>query len=178
MLWKTEDWWAVWSGIVLSAIVVFLTGGTLGPLAVSPAARMDRSVGSPRTSPNSGSGIVLLFVVFGAVFTASTAAMGFQPRQYLPGFAVLFAVSVLILVVSQSRFFHTYSLEAPLVALLLGLIVGNAARLPHWLDASLRTEYYIKTGIVLLGATLPLTLIFTAGPIAFCRRPWCRWGPG
>ena len=59
------------------------------------------------------------------------------------------------------------SLEAPLVALLLGLVIGNLAPIPSWLDASLRTEYYIKTGIVLLGATLPLTLIFSAGPIAF-----------
>jgi uncharacterized integral membrane protein (TIGR00698 family) len=72
-------------------------------------------------------------------------------------------------VVSQSRFFHTYSLEAPLVALILGLVVGNAVPLPGWLDASLRTEYYIKTGIVLLGATLPLTAIVTAGPVAFLQ---------
>jgi uncharacterized integral membrane protein (TIGR00698 family) len=84
----------------------------------------------------------------------------------------------LILVVSQSEFFHTYSLEAPLVALILGLLVGNFAKLPEWLDASLRTEFYIKTGIVLLGATLPLTLIITAGPIAFLQATivsLCTW---
>jgi len=179
-LWTTEDWWAVWLGlgIVLVAIAFFLTGGTLGPLAVNPPRDWTRLPRVIAHFAEQWGWYVLLFAVFGAVFTASTAAMGFKPRQYLPGFAVLFAASVLILAVSQSRFFHTYSLEAPLVALLLGLIVGNAARLPRWLDASLRTEYYIKTGIVLLGATLPLTAIVTAGPIAFLQATIvsvCTW---
>jgi uncharacterized membrane protein YadS len=40
---------------------------------------------------------------------------------------------------------------------------------PQWFETSLRTEYYIKTGIVLLGATLPLTLIAEAGPVAFLQ---------
>jgi uncharacterized integral membrane protein (TIGR00698 family) len=179
-LWKTEDWWAVWLGlgIVLVAIAFFLAGGTLGPLAVNPPRDWTDLTRVVTHFARQWGWYVLLFVVFGTVFTASTAAMGFRPRQYLPGFAMLFAVSVLILVVSQSRFFHTYSLEAPLLALLLGLVVGNAARLPAWLDASLRTEYYIKTGIVLLGATLPLTAIVTAGPIAFLQATIvsvCTW---
>jgi uncharacterized membrane protein YadS len=60
----------------------------------------------------------------------------------------------------------------------LGLVVGNVGKLPGWLDSSLRTEYYIKTGIVLLGATLPLTAIVTAGPIAFLQATIvsvCTW---
>jgi len=179
-LWKTEDWWAVWLGlgIVLCAIVVFLTGGTLSPLAVSPP----RDWTAPaRVAAHFGEQwlwYVLLFALFAVVFTVSTSVMGFRPRQYLPGFVLIFAASLLIMVVSQSRFFHTYSLEAPLVALLLGLIVGNTLRLPGWLDSALRTEYYIKTGIVLLGATLPLTAIVTAGPIAFLQATIvsvCTW---
>jgi len=180
VLWKTEDWWAVWLGlgIVLCTIAVFLSGGTLGPLAVSPPRDWTDLGRVADHFAGQWTWYVLLFVAFGAVFTASTAAMGFRPRQYLPGFAALYGTSVLILVVSQSRFFHTYSLEAPLVALLLGLVVGNAVRLPRWLDSSLRTEYYIKTGIVLLGATLPLTAIVTAGPIAFLQATIvsvCTW---
>ena len=41
--------------------------------------------------------------------------------------------------------------------------------LPKWLDSAFRVEYYIKTGIVLLGATFPITLIVTAGPIALLQ---------
>jgi len=64
---------------------------------------------------------------------------------------------------------HHYNLEAPLLALLIGLIIGNAVRMPKWMDAGFRVEYYIKTGIVLLGATLPFMLIVYAGPVAFAQ---------
>jgi uncharacterized integral membrane protein (TIGR00698 family) len=169
--WQKEDWWAVWLGlgIVVVAIVFFLSGSTLGPLAVNPP--RDWTVFSRVTGhfAQAWPWYLLLFVVFGGVFTLSTSVMGFPARQFAAGFTLIFVTSVLILVVSQSRFFHTYSLEAPLVALLLGLLVGNFARMPAWLEPSLRTEYYIKTGIVLLGATLPLTAIVTAGPVAFLQ---------
>ncbi len=41
--------------------------------------------------------------------------------------------------------------------------------MPRWLDAGFRVEFYIKTGIVLLGATLPFTLIVWAGPAAILQ---------
>ncbi len=170
-LWKKEDWWAVWLGLgtVLCAIAFFLSGSTLRPIAVSPP--QDWTAVSTVLShfAHSWGWYVLLFVVLSLLFTVSTSVMGHAARRFVPGFTIIFVASVAILVVSQSRFFHTYSLEAPLVALLLGLVVGNLFRLPGWLDDSLRTEYYIKTGIVLLGATLPLTAIVTAGPVAFLQ---------
>lgn len=60
-------------------------------------------------------------------------------------------------------------MEAPLVALALGLILGNLIRIPVWFDTALRTELYVKVGIVLMGATLPFTLIMKAGPVAFLQ---------
>jgi uncharacterized membrane protein YadS len=60
-------------------------------------------------------------------------------------------------------------LEPPLVALGLGLLISNTVGVPRWLDPGLRVEFYIKTGIVLLGASLPLTLIAWAGPVAIVQ---------
>jgi hypothetical protein len=62
-----------------------------------------------------------------------------------------------------------YNLEPPLVALVLGLIISNVIGLPRWLDAGFRVEFYIKLGIVLLGAGLPFTLIIWAGPAAILQ---------
>ncbi|MCG6954367.1 MAG: YeiH family protein [Gemmatimonadetes bacterium] len=179
-LWKKEDWWAVWLGLGIIGVAIgfFYGGSTVGPLAVSPPQDWTALTRVWAHFAASWTWYVALFLVFALVFTVSTAVMGHKVAHYLPGFALIYVVSVLILVVSQSRFFHTYSLEAPLVALILGLLVGNLAPMPGWLDASLRTEYYIKTGIVLLGATLPLTAIVTAGPVAFLQATivsLCTW---
>jgi uncharacterized membrane protein YadS len=62
-----------------------------------------------------------------------------------------------------------FNLEAPLVALILGLIIANVFRLPAWMDSAFRVEYFIKTGIVLLGATFPIALVLTAGPVAIVQ---------
>jgi uncharacterized membrane protein YadS len=52
------------------------------------------------------------------------------------------------------------------VALVAGLLISNSVNLPAWFLAGLRVEFYIKVGIVLLGATLPFTLLVWAGPVA------------
>src|SRR5690606_27981006 len=64
---------------------------------------------------------------------------------------------------------HEYQLEPPLVALLAGMVISNVIGLPRWMDSAFRVEYYVKLGIVLLGATLPFTLILCAGPIAILQ---------
>ena len=78
-------------------------------------------------------------------------------------------LSVAIFALGQWDKANTYNLEPPLVALVLGLVISNIVGLPRWLDAGFRVEFYIKTGIVLLGATLPFTLIVWAGPMAILQ---------
>src|SRR6201985_3633569 len=62
-----------------------------------------------------------------------------------------------------------YNLEAALGGFVVGLIISNLTGLPRWLDAGFRVEFYIKLGIVLLGATLPFMLIIWAGPVAILQ---------
>ncbi|MBV8401589.1 MAG: putative sulfate exporter family transporter, partial [Acetobacteraceae bacterium] len=84
-------------------------------------------------------------------------------------FVFLYVLSLLIFALGQWKEADHYNLEPPLVALLLGLLLSNTNLLPRWMDAGFRVEYYIKTGIVLLGATLPFTLIVWAGPVAILQ---------
>jgi uncharacterized membrane protein YadS len=169
-LWKTEDWWAVWLGlgIVLAALVAFWAGGSIKGWAVTPGKWSEPAAVWHDLARHAG-GYLTIFLVFGAVFTFSMAVMGARIRQFVPGFVVLFAGSLVIFYLSGWSVAEELNVEAPLMALIVGLVVSNLTRVPAWLRSSLRTEYYIKTGIVLLGATLPLTLIFSAGPIAFLQ---------
>ncbi|MCG6920133.1 MAG: YeiH family protein [Acidobacteria bacterium] len=169
-LWKTEDWWAVWLGfgVVLLALGVFLTGGSIKGWAVTPGT-WDSLAGLTADFAGHLTGYLAVFLVFGVAFTVSIAVMGRRVAEFIPGFVILFLGSLALMYLSSWTVAKHYDLGAPLLALVIGLIVGNIVKMPEWFKTALRTEYYIKTGIVLLGATLPLTLIASAGPIAFLQ---------
>ena len=166
----TEDWWAVYLGlgIVLVALIFFFAGGTLLPLAVAPPTWESFNTVIEHFKSNIG-WYALQLLVWLVIFTISTAIMGFKVKQYIPGFIIVYLVSSAILVFGKWKVANDHNLEPPIVALIVGLIIGNLFKLPKWFETSLRTEYYIKTGIVLLGATLPFILIVYAGPIAFVQ---------
>lgn len=169
-LWKTEDWWSVWMGLglVLTSLVAFWTGGSIKGWAVIPGKWATPAAALADLGQHwKGYGAVLL--LFGVLFTLSVAIMGRSVKTYVPGFLILFLGSLLIFYAAGWKVMEDFNVEAPLLALIVGLIVGNLFKMPAWFRESLLTEYYIKTGIVLLGATLPLTLIFSAGPVAFLQ---------
>jgi uncharacterized membrane protein YadS len=169
-LWLKEDWWAIWLGlgIVCVAYLLFANGSSLSWLAVTPARW---STFDQLTAHFAGNydRYLAQFAVWLAVFTAATAVLGLKPADFVPSFAFVYVVSVAIFVLGQWDRASYYNLEPPLVALALGLVISNLVGLPRWLDAGFRVEFYIKTGIVLLGATLPFTLIVWAGPIAILQ---------
>jgi uncharacterized membrane protein YadS len=178
-LWKTEDYWAVWLGlgIVLLALGSYWGGGTIRGWAVTPGSWSTVSELGADLAKHWG-GYLVIFLLFGIVFTVSMAIMGRSVGEFVRGFVWLFLGSLAVFYLAGWSVMKKADLGAPLLALVIGLIVGNLVRLPDWFSTSLRTEYYIKTGIVLLGATLPLTLIFTAGPIAFIQATIvsvCTW---
>ena len=165
-----EDWWAIWIGlgIVLVGAMLYGQGSSLRWLAVIPAKWSNSAQLSADLSAN-WLRYVALFVAFLALFSVAIIGLGQRAASFVPAFLLVFIVSTVIFVIGQWDQAATYNLEPPLVALLLGLVVSNVFGLPRWLDAGFRVELYVKTGIVLLGATLPLSLIIWAGPIAILQ---------
>jgi uncharacterized membrane protein YadS len=163
----TEDWWAVWIGlgIIVAAYLLFVWGTSIKWLAVAPAkwSQIDQAAsGLAQHLLN----YIALFLLFAVLFGVAVAALGQRIARFLPGFLLLFVLSTLIFVAGAWTRSSTYNLEPPLIALAFGLLVSNVARVPPWLLPALRVEFYIKVGIVLLGATLPFTLLVWAGPVA------------
>ena len=100
-------------GIVAVALIAFFTGGTITPIAVKPPTWESFGTVLQHFGQQWYLYIVLL-IVFLAIFTISTRIMGFKTREYMPGFVILFIVSVLILVASSWKYAHDYNIEAPL----------------------------------------------------------------
>jgi uncharacterized integral membrane protein (TIGR00698 family) len=169
-LWLKEDWWAIWLGlgIVVIAYAAFASGSSVRWLAVTPAKWSTFSQLGADFAANSLR-YIAQFIVWLAVFTAALTALGYKAREFVPSFVLLYVLSVVVFAIGQWDQANTYNLEPPLIALLAGLLLSNVVGLPRWLDAGFRVEFYIKTGIVLLGATLPFTLIIWAGPVAILQ---------
>ena len=169
-LWRKEDWWAIWLGlgVVILAYLLFANGSSIKWLAVVPAKWSSLSQLGADIATNIGryfAQLIFWLVVFGFALTV----LGHRMRAFVPAFVFLYLLSALIFVIGQWDRANYYDLEPPLVALMLGLIISNLLGLPRSLDVGFRVEFYIKTGIVLLGATLPFTLIIWAGPIAILQ---------
>lgn len=162
-----EDWWSVWVGLLLVVVAwaLFASGSSIKWLAVAPAKWSSLAQASADIA-NHLPNYAALFVVFAVLFGIALAVLKQRLAHFLPAFLILFVVSLLIFETAAWTQASHYNLEAPLVALLLGLLVSNVLRLPVWFLAGLRVEFFIKVGIVLLGATLPFTLLVWAGPVA------------
>jgi uncharacterized integral membrane protein (TIGR00698 family) len=169
-LWLKEDWWAVWIGlgIVVVAYALFANGESLKWIAVTPAKWSSVDQLAAHFSANI-TRYLAQFALWLVILTGATAVLGHSPRRFVPAFVFLYVLSVLIFALGQWDQANKYNLEPPLVALVLGLAISNLTGLPRWLDTGFRVEFYIKIGIILLGATLPFTLILWAGPVAILQ---------
>ena len=168
--WAKEDWWAVWLGlfIVILAYVFYLTGSSISWIAVSPTKWSTLSQLAQQFSKN-GTRYLALLGAFLILFSIVVSFIGQKPKAFIPAFIFVFILSTIIYVAGNWDQASKYNIEPPLVALVLGLFISNVIGLPRWLDAGFRVEFYIKLGIVLLGATLPFTLIIWAGPVAILQ---------
>jgi uncharacterized membrane protein YadS len=167
---RNEDWLSILIGLSLiaAAAVVFAAGGSIKWLAVAPQKWSRLSEAGGQLAAGAGR-YASLFLVWAALFGAGAAGLGSSVRRFLPAFLVIFITTGLVYFLGLWDQAAHYNLEPPLVALGLGLLISNAAGVPRWMEAALRVELYIKTGIVLLGASLPVTLLAWAGPVAMLQ---------
>jgi uncharacterized integral membrane protein (TIGR00698 family) len=169
-LWLKEDWWAIWIGlgIVLVAYALFVNGESLKWLAVTPAKWSSFDQLWAHFAAN-GVRYLAQFALWLVILAGSARILGHRIGAFVPAFVFLYALSLVIFSLGQWDQANKYNLEPPLVALLAGMLISNFAGLPRSFEAGFRVEYYVKIGIVLLGATLPFTLIVWAGPVAILQ---------
>lgn len=168
--WRKEDWWAIMIGlaVVLAGTASFLNGGSLRWLAVVPPKWKNWSEVTADLAAN-WIRYAALFGLWLTAFATALRAMGFRVRQFAPAFALLYLAAYAIFVIGQWENAGRYNLEPPLVALFAGLLIANSVGVSPLLTPGFRGELYVKTGIVLLGATVPLSLIMLAGPVAILQ---------
>ncbi|MFO7878076.1 MAG: putative sulfate exporter family transporter, partial [Desulfovermiculus sp.] len=101
--------------------------------------------------------LVMLFFSIGAKF------MGLNLAQFYKGFPVVFVLAVLAYLLSKQATMSALGLSYVLFALLLGLIISNTVGVAQSIKTSAQTEFFIKTGLVLLGARILIGQIAIIG---------------
>ena len=111
--------------------------------------------------------IVLPLLVSGLCIMLLTAvgvrAMGQKAGPYALAFLVIFAMAAISFTFANQHTSSSFGLSYAAWALVMGLIISNTVGTPQWLKPGIRTEMYIKTGLVLLGAEILFGKIVSIG---------------
>ncbi len=107
--------------------------------------------------------LVLTFLYFFFFSLAGAWLMGKKGKELLTAFPVVFVLSMIAQFIASSGSMKDLGLETVLFSLLIGLFISNVIKTPQWLKAGIQSEFYIKIGLVMLGATILFSEIMKAG---------------
>ncbi|MBS7649696.1 putative sulfate exporter family transporter, partial [Candidatus Bathyarchaeota archaeon] len=156
-LYKSEDWWAVWLGLALlglSSTRSLFWVPKIGKWTID----LSVAISVSNTPYLFALGLLLLFVT-----SIPVAALKNNLKEYLAGFPIIFILSLMALLIASQDYVNYLGLEYVLWALLIGLFISNVISAPQWLKSSIKTELFIKIGLVLLGAEILFGTLLATG---------------
>ncbi len=98
-----------------------------------------------------------LFFSIGVIFMRGEAVV------FIKGFSMVFLLAVTAYLMSNQATMKEYGIGYAAWAILFGLIISNTIGTPNWVKPAVQTEYFIKTGLVLLGAEILFGKILSIG---------------
>ncbi len=113
----------------------------------------------------------VLYLGLGLLIVASIgiALLGGRVVPFLIGLPVVFALAFLARLAAGNGLFVDWGIEYVIFSLLLGLLISNTIGVPEWLKPAVQTEFFIKTGLVILGANLLFMEVLQAGALGIAQ---------
>jgi uncharacterized integral membrane protein (TIGR00698 family) len=113
----------------------------------------------------------ILYVGIGFLIaaTAGIALLGGRAVPFFVGLPVVFGLAWLARLLAGNGLFVNWGIEYVIFALLLGLLISNTIGVPAWLKPAVQTEFFIKTGLVILGASLLFMEVLQAGALGIVQ---------
>ena len=104
--------------------------------------------------------ILVFFIVF---FGIGMAGMGHNIAKFAGAFIFVFIVAVLAFMMGSQSTMKYYGVGSEAWAIIIGMLIANTVGTPSFVKPALQTEYFIKTGLVLLGAEVLFDKIVAIG---------------
>jgi uncharacterized membrane protein YadS len=185
----TEDWWAVCLGLVIvglglpTAAGVDLLGWAAATNVWIDLNKAVAPVGKAYAALPGAVSVILTYLFLLGLVTIGAYLQDFHLPRFMASFTAIFAISYLCWLAGHFGYIAqtpdkrdamglSWSLgltgEAGyVIALLAGLLIGNALPgVTAWLKEATRPEWYIKTAIVILGASLGVKAAAATGLVS------------
>ena len=148
----TEDWVVTFLSIPLLIIALFASDLNGGPKIPETLITLDawKNIGE-------------FFIIALVLLFVGNRLLGRPMRGLLVSFIVIFAIAVLAQWVAKLEWVKFYGFEAVFFSVLFGLIIRNLFRVPEWLKPAIQGEFFIKIGVVCLGATVLFSDVMKSG---------------
>ncbi len=156
---KTEDWVVTFLSIpllILAGCASFMNGGPKIPTYL--------------TTSKAWLDIVQLFAIAIATLYVGNRLLERPLRGILRSFVVIFAIAALAMWVGSNPYIKSeLGLEPVFFSVIFGLIIRNCLHIPEWLKPAIQGEFFIKTGVVCLGATIMISDVLKSGAVGLLQ---------
>jgi uncharacterized integral membrane protein (TIGR00698 family) len=105
----------------------------------------------------------VIWLIYSVLSVIALTLSGASWRKYLPGFSLIYLGGIISLIIAGNKSINELGIEYVVFALVIGLVISNVFKLPSWLREAARSEFFIKTGLVILGSSVLFTDIVKAG---------------
>lgn len=149
---KTEDWTSTLIGFVLLIFVVLF--------------------------PSFMSNNIVLFLSIGILSYLGYLFMGNKSKGFILSFVIIFALAIAAKYLGAFAPIKKMGFESVFFAVAIGLLIRNIFGLPGWLAPAVKSEYYIKAGLVILGTSILFREIMKAGSLGMIQAVivvFCVW---
>ena len=150
-----EDW-----VVTLLAIPLLILAGLAGEY---PTIKSVIAIPSTLTTADAWIGVGALFLIALVVLYIGNRLLSRPLKGLFWSFVVVFVLSLLAQLVAKIPGVKYYGFEAVFFSVIFGLIVRNCIRIPEWLKPAIQGEFFIKIGVVCLGATILFRDFVTSG---------------
>lgn len=107
--------------------------------------------------------LIGLCIFFALIFGIGIRLMGESAWTFAKGFTMVFLVATLAYLLGGQAISKQYGFGAEAWGVILGMILANTLGTPKWVLPSCKVEFFIKTGLVLLGAEVLFNKIIAIG---------------
>jgi len=107
--------------------------------------------------------LLMMLVISCAAFSVGMLVMGKNVPKFAIGFIGVFALAVIAMLFGNQATIRSYGLSFEAWAIILGMLIANTVRTPEFVKPGLQTEFFIKTGLVLLGAEILFDKVMAIG---------------